>query len=325
VPEYPLPKVPDRPFFNWLGAHPLFLRIRKLLRRVKPWRDENVNLFDVCRFFVLGMINGSVSSRSAAISFRLFLAFFPAMLLILSLIPFTPLDTEMVLDSMRMLFPDAAVELFEQTVQEFLTHRQGTLLSVGFVLLIFYASSSVNALLTGFGESYHLRERPDWLKFRLWSLLLLMVLGVFLGVAVLLVGFAGDALVWAESRDWISSEAVPWLILVRWMLAVGLIYASVNVLYQVGNQDRKKWIWRSVGTSVATAMIILLSLGFSYFIGQFASYNKLYGSLGTLLITLVWVNANSTMLLLGFELDASIIRAQREAGKRKRKRNHHRA
>jgi membrane protein len=152
-----------------------------------------------------------------------------------------------------------------------------------------------------------------------------MILGVFLGVAVLLVGFAGDALVWAESRDWISSEAVPWLILVRWMLAVGLIYASVNVLYQVGNQDRKKWIWRSVGTSVATAMIILLSLGFSYFIGQFASYNKLYGSLGTLLITLVWVNANSTMLLLGFELDASIIRAQREAGKRKRKRNHHRA
>lgn len=121
-------------------------------------------------------------------------------------------------------------------------------------------------------------------------------------------------MVWMESKRWINSEEVPWFSMARWVLAVGLIFASVTILYHAGNWKKWKMGLFSVGATMATLLIVLLSLGFSYFIGQFATYNKLYGSLGTLLVTLIWLNANSVVLLLGFELDAAIHRA-REQGK----------
>ena len=301
----------NRPLFKWLSTRKVFLRARRVLRRIHPWGPKEMNLYDVMRYFVVGILNGSVATRSAAISFRLFLAFFPAMIVLVSIVPYTPLSTDDVLGSLELLFPGETVELFEQTVADLIGQRQGALLSVGFVLLLFYASSSVNAILTGFGESFHLERRPDWVVFRLLSVLLLLVLSLLLGVAVLLAGFAGDALVWAEAKGWLDADAVPVLAVARWMLSLALVYTSVNLLYHAGNRERERRFAFSVGASMTTVLIVLFSLGFSYFIDQFNSYNRLYGSLGTLLVTLVWLNSNSSVLLLGFELDAAIHRARK--------------
>ena len=314
MPDHPYTfNLDERPLFKWLSQRKAFQRGRMLLRRVRPWGPNEMNLYDVLRYFVVGILNGSVATRSAAISFRLFLAFFPAMIVLVSIVPFTPLSTDDVLGSLALLFPGETVELLEQTVTDLLDQRQGALLSVGFVLLLLYASSSVNAILTGFGESFHLERRPDWGVFRLLSGLLLLVLSLLLGLAVLLAGFAGDALVWAEGRGWLDAEALPWLSLARWGVSLGLVYTSVNILYHAGNRERERRFAFSVGASMATVLIVLFSLGFSYFIDQFNSYNRLYGSLGTLLVTLVWLNSNSSVLLLGFELDAAIHRGRRLA------------
>ena len=97
------------------------------------------------------------------------------------------------------------------------------------------------------------------------------------------------------------------------MGAVALIYSSVTLLYNVGHWDRLKWRTATPGAAMTTLLMVLLSVGFSFFIAQLNTYNRLYGSLGTLMLALVWVNANSAVLLLGFELDASIEKARREA------------
>ena len=116
------------------------------------------------RFFFLGLVNGSVSTRAAAISFRLFVAFFPAMILLLSIIPYTPLETEEVLLSLEQFFPKQAIELFESTVSDLIGQRQGTLLSVGVVLLLYYASNSVNAILLDSDRvrTRQARNRTGW-------------------------------------------------------------------------------------------------------------------------------------------------------------------
>jgi membrane protein len=303
----------SRPLFKWVNKRLWFQRTRAVLRRVHPWGPKEMNLYDVMRYFVVGILNGSVATRSAAISFRLFLAFFPAMIVLISIVPFTPLSTEDVLGNLEILFPSETVKLFEQTVVDLVDQRQGALLSVGFILMLFYASSSVNAILTGFGESFHLERRPDWVVFRLLSILLLLVLSFLLGCAVLLAGFAGDALVWAQTKGWLEPGSMPWLTLARWTVSLALVYTSVNILYHAGNRERDRRFTFSVGASMTTVLIVLFSLGFSYFIEQFNSYNRLYGSIGTLLVTLVWVNSNSSVLLLGFELDAAIHRARKKA------------
>lgn len=305
----PHEQLPDGPLFRWIRANPAFLALRLGLKRIHPWKG--VDLYEVVRFFTVGMMNGGVAIRAASISFNLFVAFFPAMILLLSLIPFTPLETEEVLAALELIFPREAVALLEDSIEEFLAQRQGTLLSVGAVLLLYYASNSVNAVLVGFGESVHLRDRrPGWLLFRGMSILLLLVLSILLGVSVLLVGFAGDALLWAEQRGWLMSDDIPYLSLARWSLSTALIYTSVSILYNVGLGAWRGWRIFSIGATMTTALIMLLALGFSWFIDQFSSYNKLFGSLGTLLVTLVWLNSSSSILLLGFELNAAIRRAR---------------
>ena len=272
-----------------------------------------MNVYDVFRFFTLGLVNGSVSTRAAAISFRSFVAFFPAMLLLLSIVPFTPLETEEVLLSLEYFFPKQAIDLFEQTVTDLIDQRQGTLLSVGVVLLVYYASNSVNSILMGFGESPHVPGKPNWLLFRLLSVGLMLLLSVLLGVAVFLIGFAGDLVQWAETKDLLNTDDIPLLMMARWTLSFALMYATVAILYNAGNRIKKRWEWFSIGATAATTLLIIVTFAFSWFIGQFASYNTLYGSLGTLMITLLWLNSNSSILLLGFELNAAIHRAQRDA------------
>ena len=307
------PPVPDGPLFKWIQKNRTFDRTRAALRRFHPWKKQEVNVYDVLRFFVLGLINGSVAMRSAAISFRLFLAFFPAMILLLSIIPFTPLETGEVLKSLEMLFPVQAVELFEQTVADLINQRQGTLISVGVILLLFYASSSVNSILLSFGESPHVPGRPHWLLYRLLSVLLLFVLSILLGLAVFLIGFSGDVINWMDAHEWINTEAIPWLTLARWTLSFGLVYATVNILFHAGSGAMKRWGVVNVGATVATLLLVLTTWTFSWIIGQFSSYNSLYGSLGTLMLTLVWLNSSSSILLLGFELNAAVSRAQLDA------------
>ena len=309
------PPVPDGPLFKWIQKNRTFDRTRAALRRFHPWKKQEVNVYDVLRFFVLGLINGSVAMRSAAISFRLFLAFFPAMILLLSIIPFTPLETGEVLKSLEMLFPVQAVELFEQTVADLINQRQGALISVGVILLLFYASSSVNSILLSFGESPHVPGRPHWLLYRLLSVLLLFVLSILLGLAVFLIGFSGDVINWMDAHEWINAEAIPWLTLARWTLSFGLVYATVNILFHAGSGAMKRWGVVNVGATVATLLLVLTTWTFSWIIGQFSSYNSLYGSLGTLMLTLVWLNSSSSILLLGFELNAAVSRAQLDATK----------
>ena len=310
----PHEQLPDRPFFKWLANRRAFQASRSALRKVHPWASVDVDLYDVLRFFGTGLLNGGVAIRAASISFNLFVAFFPAMILLLSLIPFTPLETGEVIAALELMFPREAVMLLEDTIEEFLAQRQGTLLSVGAILLLYYASNSVNAILVGFGESVHLRDRrPGWLLFRSLSVILLLVLSVLLGLSVFLVGFAGDVLVWAEAKGWLTSDDISWLNFAQWGLAIALIYASVSILYNVGLWTWKGWRLFSIGATTTTLLIVILSLGFSWFIEQFSSYNKLFGSLGTLLVTLVWLNSSSSILLLGFELNAAIRRATGQA------------
>ena len=119
-----------------------------------------------------------------------------------------------------------SVSLFEQTVEDLLGKTQGALLSVGFVLTLYYASSSVHAVLSGFNESALLDQKGNPWLIRIWSMFLLVLLVVLLGIAVLLIGFSGDLLDWMSVNGWLPGESLLWFNVARWVGAVLLIYSS---------------------------------------------------------------------------------------------------
>ena len=144
---------------NWLLEQAIVKRTQEFLRSKTPWGIDGMNLYDVLRFFIMGLVNGSVSIRSAAISFRLLVAVFPAIILLLSVLPYTPLKAADVIDFLRDFFPGETIMLLKQTIDDLLDKTQGTLLSIGFVLTLIYASNSISAILTSFNASYLIENK----------------------------------------------------------------------------------------------------------------------------------------------------------------------
>ncbi len=286
--------------------------IIRFARKVRPWGFEGLSLYAVARFFVEGMQKGALTTRAAAISFRFFLAVFPVIILLLSLIPFIPIDNfqQYLFDSVRAFFPGDTFSLVEETVADLLNKSHNTVFSLGFILSLYYASNSVNAILTGFNGSVNLESKGNPLLIRLVSIGLLIILSLFIMVAVVLIIFSGAAFREFIELGWLQQDNVFLLNVAKWLITILLIYGSITILYNIGDLRRHRWKTFSAGATVTTLLFILTSLGFAWFVNNFSSFNRLYGSLGTFLLLLIWINLNSLILLVGFELNASIYRAK---------------
>lgn len=299
-----------------LGRYRVIRLIVRLLRSIRPPGFQGLSLWYVSRFFLEAVWKGAVPTRAAAISFRLFLAFFPGIILMLTLIPYVPVPNfqDELLRSISEFFPGDTFSLFESTLDDLINKRHSTLLSVGFILTMYYASSSINAILLGFNESYFMDEKDNPLLLRLASVVLIFVLGLFMIVAVSMIVFSGVAFQYLLDEGIIPSKStIPYLNLAKWLISVLLVYTVITTLYNVGAsaRNRKKWKFFNVGATFATLMFVVASVGFAFFVNHFATYNRLYGSLGTLLMLLIWLNFNCMILLTGFELNTSIIKASR--------------
>ncbi len=289
------------------------------LERVKPPGMQGLSLWQISHFFVEALMKGQVATRASAISFRLFLAFFPGIILLLSLIPYIPIPNfqQTLFDSIRGFFPGDTFSLFESTLNDLINTKHSALLSLGFILVIYYASNSINAVLIGFNTSYHLDEKGNVWIMRIASIVLIFILGVLLVLAMAIMGLSGYAFNYLHELGIIGDKGyLPILNFAKWLISVFLIYTIISTLYNVGVGKRwKKWRFFNVGATMATFFFVLTSIGFAYFVNNFATYNKLYGSLGTLMVLLIWLNFNCMIVLMGFDLNVSIRKAKKSIPK----------
>ena len=275
---------------------------------------QGLSMLVVIRFFFEALTKGSITTRAAAISFRLFLAFFPAIILLLSLIPYVPIPhfQKELMDSIHTFFPGDTFSLVEDTLNDLINKKYNTLISIGFILVIYYASNSINAIFVGFNESYHFEDHTHPILRRALSILLIFVLGIILAGAITLIIFSETLIGFVGDKDWLADKALVLMLdIARWGITVTLIYVVITTLYNVGMgvRRRRNWKFWNVGAVLATFLFVVTSLGFAYFVNNFAQFNKLYGSLGTLMVLLIWMNLNCVILLAGFDLNASIRKA----------------
>ncbi|MFT4683371.1 MAG: membrane protein [Flavobacteriales bacterium] len=301
-----------RKWLNRLLKSKLVIRILNFTHRLKPWGFEGLSLYAVAKFFIEGIQKGAISTRASAISFQLFLAIFPVLIMLLSLIPMIPIDNfqDDLFGYIQQFFPGDTFSLVDEIVADLLTKSHNTVFSVGFILSVFYASNSVNAILQGFNGAYHLEARGNPIIIRLLSVLLLLVLSLLMVIAISLIIFSGVAFEKLIELELLHEDMVFMLSVAKWIITFLLIYGAISILYNIGDLKDRKWKTTSAGATLTTILFIITSTLFAWFVNNFASYNRLYGSLGTLLILLIWTNVNSTILLVGFELNTSIKKAK---------------
>lgn len=281
-------------------------------RAVKPWGFEGLSLYAVSKFFIEGLQKGAVSTRAAAISYRLIISLFPVVIVLFSSLPYIPVEgfQEILFESIKDFFPGDTFSYIEEKIAVLFEKGHSSIISIGSVLSIFYASSSVNAIIQGFNGSYHLEQKGNAFFMRLISVALFIGLGILVIVAVSIIIFSGMLFDQFLEMGWVTENLHFLLSVAKYVVSVLLIYASITILYNIGDHKNKAWKTFSAGATFTTVLFLLTSIGFSWFVSNFNTYSALYSTLGNFLLLLVWLNLNCNILLLGFELNTSIYRAK---------------
>lgn len=276
---------------------------------------EGQSIYSVARFFYEAVTHSSVIDRAAAISFKFILAIFPALIVLLTLIPYIPIANfqDSLLAFFQQLMPADAYNIVADTLNSLINKKHSTLLSVGFLLGLYFGSNTVQAILDGLHASHNIEEKYSGWKQRLISLGLVIVLPILAAIALIVLGVGGVVLEYAHVKDVIGSRlTVTILQVLKWLLSALVIALSISFLYNVADVGKRKWRVFSAGANLSTIGVLIVSAGLAFFVNNFGTYNKLYGSLGAILVTLVWIFANFITILVGFELNTSISKARKQ-------------
>lgn len=288
--------------------------ILKVSKRITLPGFDGVPLFDVATFFIRGLTEGYITSRAAAISFSVFLAIFPFMIFLFTIIPFIPIQNfqQSLLGIIQDFMPRMAYESVKETIIDIVTRPRSSLLIFNLVLTLYFSTNGVNSLIEAFNNTYHAHETRSSFKQYLISILIVLINSILLIVAIGLITFGSELLSWILP-DAIQNSAMVILLLelLRWLIIVGLLLMAISFIYYLAPAKHKSFRFFSAGSMLATILIVITTLGFNFYVDNFSRYNALYGSLGTLMIVLVWIYINSISMIVGFELNASI----RTAGK----------
>jgi membrane protein len=274
---------------------------------------EKLSIYDVAGFFWNGMMRGSLPMRASAVSFNFFIAIFPSIIFIFTLIPYIPIKNfqEQLLNLLQDFMPYNAYEATKDTILDIVTHRRSGLLSIGFISALYFSTNGFNSLITAFNATYHEIETRTAFQQRIISLLLVIISTLLLIIAIALILLSEIAL----NKIFQQGQFSYYLLLSgRWLILFALFYCLISFTYYLGPSRKTQWKFASAGSMLSTILLVLTSIGFTYYVNHFGQYNKLYGSIGTLIVILLWIYFNSLVVLIGFELNASIYQAKQRKG-----------
>ena len=272
---------------------------------------DGLSLYDVAIFFWKGIYEGAVTSRAASISFSFFLALFPGVIFVFTLIPFIPIDgfQHELFRLLRDVLPPNSFDAAYSTITDILTIKRGDLLGITVAAALFFATNGTLALIGNFGQTiHHLNVRGFWSQYlaAFWLTLALALLLIG-GIAVLALGEVWiPTLIPGENGIWITALA-------RWVVLLGLVLFAISLLFYYGPMRSAPWRFISPGALLATVLVWLTSYLFGIYVTDFSRYNQFYGSIGTLMIIQLWIYVNAIGLIIGFELNASMARAKTDA------------
>ncbi|TDS15338.1 membrane protein [Maribacter caenipelagi] len=305
-------KLEKIPIVNW------FVRF---LKQIRLPGFEGLSVYDLIEMYVLGILRGTLSTRASAIAFSLFMALFPLIIFMVTLVPFLvsyisiehgDFDVQFQL-FLESFLPSATGDYFGEVFQQIKDQKRGGLLSSAFLLSIFLIANGVNSIFGGFETSYHIDLTRHFFRQYLYALMVGLILAILIIVGFVayiyfefyVLGYLSEFA--AKQGGYILGEdEVIGVQIAKVLFFIILSYFTTAILYYFGTREGKQAKFFSFGALMTTTLFLLTSYLFGIYVEKFARYNELYGALGGLLILMVYIWLNSNILLLGFELNASL-------------------
>jgi len=293
--------------FNWLISQSKKIRLPGFY---------GIPLYDVIIFFYKQVRRVGLTERTSAISFNFIMAIPPMIIFLFTLIPYLPISQALInqlYELIREIIPgEKNYTPIIDFLNDFLTNQRYGLLSIGFIVALYYSSNAMAGIMRAFDKNYiGFRKRSYW-EAKKTALQLTLILLLLMLVSLVLLIMQGAVLNWI-----VQSKLLRVIIInVRWIIIILLFLASISFIYRHAPFVHKRWRLINPGSVLATTLMLFFIILFSYWVNHFSNYNKLYGSIGTLLLLMLLVYFNSLVLLIGFELNVSINSLRHEADER---------
>lgn len=276
---------------------------------------EGVPLSNVARFIINGFSKGTLVTRASSIAFNMLMAFLPASIFLFTLIPFIPIPNlkQELIKLFENITPTEAYSFVQATIIDAITRKSGGFLIFMFIATVVFSTNGIHATINAFVVSSHRFRSRTWFHQRKISVVFLLVIFSLFAIAGSFLIFSKMLITKLVVLHYLKKNFVYYLLIVlKWIVIAVLLFLTISFLYWLAPAKRSDFRFISPGSIMATCLFILTSLGFSTYVNHFGQYNKLYGSIGTLIVIMIWLYLNSITLLIGFELNVSIKEASAE-------------
>ena len=293
----------------------------QLLKRTKFIGLDQISLFDVLRFYVIGISNGNSSNRSSGISYNLFMSVFPLLILIFTLLPYLPhyevLEGYIFDVSLKAIFPD---EKLHKSVTQFIHENminksQIEMLSSSMILTLFFSTNGVKSLMAGFKNSYHFNESFSF--FKQYFIAFLLTIGFILSLFVCLFLLYYSEFVWGFVYKLSPTKELSgfFISFFTFLFSFFILCLMYTVLYYLGSNFKIPFRWSIPGAFLSCILFFITLFLFGFYIKSFTSNNLFYGSIGTVILVMIWININVMITLIGYEFNLAISVAKNSRGK----------
>lgn len=282
-------------------------------KSVKLPYSEGLTLYHLAELYVTGIVKGDISYRAGAIAFSFFMSLFPFMLFILNLIPKIPVEglQDDFLSFVEENVPPNTYDAIAEIIKDITETSYSSLLSTGILLSILLMSNGMNAILSGFQSSMHITIKRTF--FRQYALAILLSLGIAILIIITVSAIITlEIIIHSLKKSGFLTDDVYLLEWGRYLFLVLMILTITSILFKFAAKETKKAAFFSYGSVFTTLLFVLTSYLFGIYVSRFAQYNELYGSIGTLLVLMLYIWINCFILLLGFELNALIHKLKRK-------------
>ena len=284
----------------------------KKLENVSLPGFKGKSIYQVGKFFINGLFEEDLNLRASSLAFNFFIAIFPLIIFLFTLIPYIPIENleGLITGFIQKFLPAKAFDFVNETITDIVTNQNAGLLSFGFIAALYFSSNGFASMLSAFDTGVESILQRNWFDIRLKSIILLfLVVSLLITTALLSITF-NYGFNFLDGQVTINDSLTKFVLpAIEYILTISLVYFIFSSLYYFGSNKGSKWRFFSAGSTVATILSILSTWGFRVYVENFNSYNKLYGSVGTLLVLMILIYVNCFVVLIGFELNRSIDKA----------------
>ncbi|MCB9251294.1 MAG: YihY/virulence factor BrkB family protein [Flavobacteriales bacterium] len=295
-----------------LDLRPVKLVFRKLDRIYLPGFEGN-SLLKVGKFFIKNAFDEDLNLRSSYLAFNFFLALFPAIIFFFTLIAYLPIDNmeDQILKQLELILPVTIFEVLQSTISDILNHQRSSLLSFGFFMAIFFSSNGFLSMIRAFNR--YKKNKTNPFKDRIKSIILTLIVVFILIISVTVIVYTTLSLNWLVDKAPLDADFWSFIYQAfEFVTLIFLLYLIFSSLYFIGSTLTYRWKFFSPGSTLSAILSFIATETFAYYVNHFNSYNKLYGSIGTIISLMLLIYFNSMIILIGFDLNYSIYRATKE-------------